>query len=250
MPQGKLRLFVGAATTDRSHGIEQAHESQHRKGRGEVRRTDQAGRLQQLPPTRGIPALQLVGDITCGGSASREPEQIQLHATQRLPPTRGQFCKRSRQHHLQRALHLCADAAGADTERQSDQVVVGVIAGTDTFHVDRQRRRGHRIAAAVRVQLLQACDVGQAVVVAAGQPALVGRIIIRTQLRRARSRLLWSTTREVVRVVAGAIEEQADPQQADIFVRVLRWCHVHSPSWLRHGSAKAVYWRSVVTLLT
>jgi hypothetical protein len=29
-------------------------------------------------------------------------------------------------------------------------------------------------------------------------------------------------------VVAGAIEEQADPQQADIFVRVLRWCHVHS----------------------
>ena len=51
----------------------------------------------------------------------------------------------------------CADAAGADTERQSDQVVVGVIAGTDTFHVDRHegvaiasRRLSGTAAAGVR----------------------------------------------------------------------------------------------------
>lgn len=126
--QGKLRLFVGAATADRNHGIEQADETQPRQDRSEFRRAGQAGRLQQLPPASGIPALQLVGDITCRGSASRKPEQIQLHATQGLPPTRGQFCKRSRQQHLQRTLHLCADAAGTDAEGQADQIIIGIIA--------------------------------------------------------------------------------------------------------------------------
>ncbi|MNT43384.1 hypothetical protein D3C72_1798530 [compost metagenome] len=89
---------------------------------------------------------------------------------------------------------------------------------------------------------MQARDVGGAVVVAAGQPALVGRIVIGAEQGRARSRHLPVTLRQVVRVVAGAVEEQADPQQA-AFVAVgavlLSWRHVHPLSWLRHGSAKA-----------
>lgn len=248
--QGELRLLIGTAAADRNHGVEQADEAQHRQRRCEVRGTGQAGGLQQLAPACDVPALQLVGDITrCGGTA-RETEQVQLHPLQRVPPARGQPGECGRQQHLQCALHFRTHPAGTDAERQSDQIIIGIIAGADAFHIDRQRRRGQRIAAAVRVQLMQARDVGQAVVVAAGQPALVGRVVISTQLRRARLWQLRTTARQIVSVVAGAIEEQANPQQADIFVRVLRWCHVHSPSWLRHGSAKAVYWRSVVTLLT
>ncbi|KAG1320991.1 hypothetical protein G6F63_013992 [Rhizopus arrhizus] len=65
-------------------------------------------------------------------------------------------------------------------------------------------------------------------------------------------RLLRPAAGQVVGVVAGAIEEQADPQQADIFVRVLRSCHVHSSSWPRqsHMARPGKPGRAASTLFT